>query len=157
MALYAPLVVTTAGKVTRLQAGDQLALVPTAVPYASTITLDAAVGRMFELAVLTGDVSLLFANLVAGCTGTVWVKQDGTGGWRVGFATPAGWVVNQDVSGDLAATLSANAITRYMYAAVAVDGVGYLDIDRSTRVQTLDLVVSGTSQVVNGTDRVLAA
>jgi hypothetical protein len=58
------------------------------VPYAATITIDAASGDEFHIGVLTGACAITVTNPVEGQHLRIRYKQDATGGRALTFATP---------------------------------------------------------------------
>lgn len=156
MTQYKPLVRVN-GKTVGLPIGDSLdaVAVPLAafaqtVAFASSVTLDVALYNSFEMASLAGNIRVNFSHAAAGRKGSFWVKQDVTGGRRVGFAAPAGFTI---YSGDLNAAQGSGAITRYDYA-MTTDRI---DIDVSVRTQSVNTVVSGGEGVTYAGNRVVTA
>lgn len=66
----------------------QDAVLPTAIAYAATITLDGATGIDFAIGTLTGNVSLANpTNIPIGRRGRIRLQQDATGGRVISYGT----------------------------------------------------------------------
>jgi hypothetical protein len=110
---------------------DTIVSPPTAVAYASAITLDVSAENSFTIA-LGGSPIVTFTNMLAGSSGSVAVRQDATGKRTVTFVA-AGWNVYRDSAGsDLLPAQAPNAITVYSYRFEVVAGVNVLRISRTS-------------------------
>lgn len=106
---------------------DAFLEVPTNIPYAANVTLDAAAKNDYTIGQLTGPCAITWANPGAGRQGTVTVRQDATGNRAVTLTAPGGWTLQRDsLLSDLAAAQAANAITLYTWVFVSVGGANIL-------------------------------
>lgn len=82
------------------------------IAFSATPTVNAALGNVFEIGSLTGNITTLtISNATAGQTISIRVKQDGTGGRTVVAPTGA------KVSGAVSPTISAASILTLTYSA----------------------------------------
>lgn len=129
-----------------------------AVAYSGTsIALDIAAYNEFVVGKLTGDVDFTFTNAALGQRGVIWLKADAVGGWRAGFAAPAGFLITEDSSIAAEADLAANAIARISYALHVLDGQNYVELDRSVRVTAAIVVTYNGATVKRTGDRVVTS
>jgi hypothetical protein len=105
------------------------------VSYASSVSLNTAVSNDFIIGALTGSISISFANAAIGRQGSIYVKQDGSGGRSVTIIAPSTYTIIKDSNiSDLSASTGANTITCYAYIMVAIAGSNYLQIAKSLLV-----------------------
>lgn len=142
-----------------LIAAKQLAMVGTiAVPYSGTsIALDVGAYNEFVIGKLTGNVDFTFTHAAVGQRGVIWLKADAVGGWRAGFTAPAGFLIIEDSSVAAEADLAANAIARISYAMHVLDGQNYLELDRSVRTVSVNVVTFNGATVKRTGDRVVTS
>jgi hypothetical protein len=100
---------------------------PMAVAYAPSVTLDTSIATDFVIGVLTGNL-LATLSAAAGRSGTIAVRQDGTGNRAVQFAA-LGYTIYSDASIDPAS--AAGAITVFEYLMQVIAGVSMLWMRRT--------------------------
>lgn len=106
---------------------DTILETPTNIPYAATVTLDAAVKNDYTIGLLTGPCAITWSNPAAGRQGTVTVRQDATGNRAVTLTAPGGWTLMRDAAiADLTAGQAANTITLYTWSCLTVGGANIL-------------------------------
>lgn len=129
-----------------------------AVAYSGTsIALNVAAYNEFVIGKLTGDVAFTFTGAAVGQRGVIWLKADAVGGWRAGFTAPAGFLIIEDASVAAEADLAANGIARISYAMHTLDGQNYLELDRSVRLVTVNVVTFNGATVKRTGDRVVTS
>jgi hypothetical protein len=106
-----------------------------AVAYAANVTLGVAANSGFQVAPLTGNITIAFSGYTAGKAGLIWIQQDAVGTRTVTFTTPVGYTLRRDENvPDLVAKTGASAQTRYAYAFYTIGGVNYLEISKARLV-----------------------
>jgi len=109
---------------------------PTLLTGTGAVDVDTAIKNDFMI-VLGGATTLNFTAFVAGRQGSIWVKQDATGGrslaWTVASAaSPTGWTQLKDTGLlDLAPAQTASALTMYGYAMFTLGGTNYVLLSKS--------------------------
>ena len=105
---------------------------PLAVAYAANVTLDVSARNDFQIAPLTGNITIAFSGQAAGKSGIIWVEQDATGGRTVTFTTPGSHTLRRDENiSDLVAKATPSTQTRYAYLFYTINGVNYLEITKA--------------------------
>lgn len=129
-----------------------------AVPYSGTsIALDVAAYNEFVIGKLTGDVAFTFTNAALGQHGVIWLKADAVGGWRAGFTAPGSFLIIEDASVAAEADLAANTVARITYTMHVLDGQNYLELDRSVRSVSVNVVTFNGATVKRTGDRVVTS
>lgn len=129
-----------------------------AVAYSGTsIALDVGAYNEFVIGKLTGNVDFSFLNAAVGQRGSIWVKADAVGNWRVGFTAPATFLIAESSTSVAEADLAANAMARITYAMHALDGQNYIEIDRTDRVVAVKVVTYNGATVKVGSDRLITS
>ena len=106
-----------------------------AVAYAANVSLNVAANSGFQIAPLTGNITIAFSGYAAGKGGLIWVQQDAVGTRTVAFTTPGGYTLKRDENvADLVAKTGASAQTRYAYLFYTINGVNYLEISKARLV-----------------------
>jgi hypothetical protein len=82
---------------------------PVSLPFSASITADHAAGRVFKVSLTGHTVIQPPFNRKPGERGSLFVTQDATGGWSVGFAT--GWIID---AGAIAKKAGAISIVDYV-------------------------------------------
>ena len=111
----------------RLIANNSIMFKPTAIPFASTITLNLATANIFNVATLTGNITLANPTTPdAALAGSwyVYIKQDATGGRTVTLGDKF-----KDLGGDI--NLDPNGVTILQ---IVASGDGFYDIQKTKRL-----------------------
>lgn len=105
---------------------------PTAFAWASdAATIDVGVKNDFVAsAVLTGNSTITLGNGSDGCQGTVYVKQDATGGRGLGFVVPGRTILREAGAMDSNPQQSPNTVTGYAYDFKTIGGTAYVIVER---------------------------
>jgi len=81
-------------------------------------------------AALTGNSTLTLNNGIDGCQGTVYVKQDATGGRTLGFVVPGRTILREAGAIDSNPQPMANTVTGYAYDFKTIGGTAYAIVER---------------------------
>ena len=123
--------ITTLGVITV----DALLEVPANVAYAASVTIDVGAKNGFVIGLLTGALTVGWANPAVGCQGWFAVKQDATGGRGVTINAPAGFTIVRDSAlASLAPSLDPNTLTLYTYIMFALGGTNYCYLSKAILV-----------------------
>lgn len=79
---------------------------------------------------LTQNSTLTLTGGVDGCQGTIYVKQDGTGTWTLGFTVAGRTTLREDGAADSNPKTGAGALTGYVYDFKTIAGTAYVIISR---------------------------
>ncbi|HMI93400.1 MAG TPA: hypothetical protein VK509_18640 [Polyangiales bacterium] len=105
---------------------------PTAFAWASNAAaIDVSSKNDFVAsAALTGNSTLTLNNGVDGCQGTVYVKQDATGGRTLGFVVPGRTILREAGAMDSNPQPMPNTVTGYAYDFKTIGGTAYAIVER---------------------------
>ena len=94
--------------------------------YAASVGLDVDASNDFQIAELTGGITIGFTNAADGRQGMVAVKQDGVGAHAITWDGGTRTLLKDDAVTDLQPKQAADAITLYAYAMFSYGGTGYV-------------------------------
>ena len=94
-------------------------------------TIDVSVKNDFVASgTLTGNSTITLTNGSDGCQGTVYVKQDATGGRGLGFVVPGRTILREAGAMDSNPQQSPNTVTGYAYDFKTIGGTAYVIVER---------------------------
>jgi len=79
---------------------------------------------------LTQNSTLTLTDGTDGCQGTIYVKQDATGGWTLDFVVAGRTILREDGAADSNPKTDPDSLTGYVYDFKTVAGTAYVIISR---------------------------